>query len=197
MSQLPNPGFSQPMQSPHPVPPPQQNNAGLIGFIVSIVGLFLCGIPSIIGVIISIVGLTKKPKGFAIAGLLIGLLGLIELVGVGIAGYRGYQLAQNAGDILKEFGVKIELQQEAMTIGNEWERTSRILTQSEGDELLKGKRDALGNQIIYETDGVSFSLRSAGPDGTLDTEDDILVGPFSDAESTQEFDFSEEHSSDW
>ena len=44
--------------------------------------------------------------------------------------------------------------------------------------MVLGKRDFYGNSIVYETDGESFSLRSAGPDETLNSEDDLLAGPF-------------------
>ena len=189
MSQTPQPKFAQPMQ-PYSQSPPQENGFGLAGFIVSIAALFLCGIPSIVGVLLSLIGLRKQPQGFAIAGLILGLVGLVEIIGVGFLAFSAYQVGQqvakSAGSLLQEFPVMIQLNQEAETIGNEWERLSHVPTQAEGDELLKGKRDTMGNQLVYETDGTSFSLRTAGADGTLDTDDDITAGPFLDLESTRQ-----------
>lgn len=198
MTQIPNPGRNQSKPYPQSLQPPKENGFGLAGFIVSIAGLVLCGIPSIIGVILSMIGLGKEPKGLAIAGLILGLIGLVEVAVVGFLTFSAYQVAQNAGTFFQEIAIEAQLNEHASAIGNEWESSSQIPTQSEGDELLKGQRDMIGNQIVYETDGTSFSLRSAGADGTLQTDDDITVGPFSDVESTRdlqfdpsEFDFGE------
>lgn len=77
-------------QNPNPPFPPQQfvekNNIGLAGFILSIVAIIISWVPIIgwltwlVGLILSIVGLFKKPKGLAIAGLVISLIGLIIMV---------------------------------------------------------------------------------------------------------------------
>jgi hypothetical protein len=61
MSQTPPPKFDKPMY-PYPAEPSNENGIGLTGFIVSIVALFLCGIPSVIGILISLIGLRKNPK---------------------------------------------------------------------------------------------------------------------------------------
>jgi len=196
MSQFSQPGFNQPIYQP---PPPKPENAvGLTGFIVSLVGLFLCGIPSVIGLIISAVGLRKEPKGFALAGLLISLVGLLELVVFAFLVFSTYRLANEGVGALQEFAVTAQLNREAKLIGEAWEDLDRIPTQEEGEDLLAGKRDINGNSIVYETDGSSFSLRTAGRDGELLTEDDVVVGPFEDADSTKnlidDFDFE---NSDW
>ena len=195
MSQNPEPVFAQPVEYPQPLPPPKENGFGLAGFIVSIAGLVLCGIPSVFGVILSLIGLRKEPKGLAIAGLLIGLVGLVELALAGFLAFSAYQVAQDAGTFFQQFAIEAELYEHARAIGDEWETTSRIPTQAEGEAMLLGKRDSIGNQIVYETDGTSFSLRTAGADGTLETEDDITVGPFEDVESTRQPMFDEDF--DW
>ena len=71
----------------------QSDNAiGLVGFIASLVALFIAWIPFIgqfvwlVGIVMSIVGITKKPKGFAIAGLIISVIGVILLVLIMIVG---------------------------------------------------------------------------------------------------------------
>lgn len=80
------------------VPPPfqrpvEKNNIGLTGFILSIVAIVISLVPIIgwlcwlLGLILSIVGLFKKPKGFAIAGLIISLIGfIIMIVFLGVLG---------------------------------------------------------------------------------------------------------------
>jgi hypothetical protein len=54
---------------------PEQNGLGIASFIVSVVGLFSAGILSPIAAIMAAFALRREPKGFAIAGLIIGLLG--------------------------------------------------------------------------------------------------------------------------
>ena len=196
MSQTPQPSFNQPINYPQVVQPPKENGFGLAGFIVSIAGLLLCGIPSVFGVILSLLGLRKEPKGLAIAGLIIGLVGLLELVLLGFFAFSAYQVAQNAGTIIQDFAIEASLTQQAQAIGDQWEDTEILPTQAEGDEILKGKRDPIGNQIVYETDGTSFTLRSAGADGTLQTEDDNTVGPFDDVKSVRDINFEWEEESE-
>jgi len=178
MSQVPPPGFNTPYQPVQKSAPPKENGFGLAGFIVSIAGIFLCGIPSLIGVVLSLIGFRKHPKGFAIAGLVIGLVGLLELVLVGFLAYSTYQVGKSASNFIQNLPVFAELYDEARVVGDKWIELDRIPTQEEGDELLKDKRDFTGNPFVYETDGESFSVRTAGPDNTLHTEDDNTVGPF-------------------
>ena len=69
-------GYAPPVKHPNYPPSPhhaptESNGWGTAGFVVSIAGLFLCGIPSIIGLFLSLIGLGKNPKGFAIAGVVI------------------------------------------------------------------------------------------------------------------------------
>jgi len=166
--------------------PKKDNAAGLSGFIISLVGVFLCGIPSIIGVVVSAIGLRKEPRGLAIAGLALGLVGLVEFAGAGFMAYRTIQTVnQTFGKLRDVVGTEL-LNDAAVEVGHQWERLERIPTQEEGQEVVSGKRDFTGNSIVYETDGVSFSLRSAGADGMLETEDDLVVGPFSDLKTVKE-----------
>ena len=64
----------------------ESNGAGTAGFVLAIISLFLGWVPFIgwllwlLGLILSFVGIFKKPKGLAIAGLVISLLGFILLV---------------------------------------------------------------------------------------------------------------------
>jgi hypothetical protein len=61
------------------------NGLGTAGFIVSLVGLVTCGLLCPIGLLLSVFGLLKPPRGFAIAGTLIGGLGSIGFVLFGLA----------------------------------------------------------------------------------------------------------------
>ena len=61
------------------------NGVGIAGFILAAIGLFFGWIPifgwfiSASGLILSFIGIFKKPRGLAIAGLVISLLGFIWL----------------------------------------------------------------------------------------------------------------------
>ena len=56
----------------------QTNNLGLAGFIVSLVAILFTPL-WVVSLIISFMGLFKKPRGFAIAGFLISLFGILVL----------------------------------------------------------------------------------------------------------------------
>ena len=56
----------------------QTNNLGLAGFIVSLVAILFTPL-WVVSLIISFMGLFKKPRGFAIAGFLISLFGILVM----------------------------------------------------------------------------------------------------------------------
>lgn len=64
----------------------QKNGIGLTGFILSLVCLFASWAPGvnivmwILGLVFSAVGVFKKPKGFAIAGLAISLVSILLII---------------------------------------------------------------------------------------------------------------------
>lgn len=48
---------------------------GIAGFVLSLLGLVSCGLLSPIGLILSWIGMYREPKGLAIAGFVMGLIG--------------------------------------------------------------------------------------------------------------------------
>jgi len=56
---------------------PNENGLGLASFIVSILGLISVGILSPVGAVMGLIAIRREPRGFAIAGLVIGLVGSI------------------------------------------------------------------------------------------------------------------------
>ena len=56
---------------------PDENGLGLASFIVSILGLVSAGILSPVGAVMGLIAIRREPRGFAIAGLVIGLVGSI------------------------------------------------------------------------------------------------------------------------
>ena len=64
----------------------ESNGTGTAGFVLALIALFLGWIPVlgwllwILGLILSIVGIFKKPRGLAIAGVIISFIGIILLI---------------------------------------------------------------------------------------------------------------------
>lgn len=65
---------------------PKTNGIGTAGFIMSLIAVFLGWIPVLgwilwlLGLVFSFVGLFKSPRGFAVAGFIISLVGLMFLL---------------------------------------------------------------------------------------------------------------------
>lgn len=58
---------------------PQSNGLGVAGFVISLLGFLSCGVISPLGLILSLAGLSKEPRGLAIAGTIIGGIGSLWL----------------------------------------------------------------------------------------------------------------------
>ena len=64
----------------------QMNGIGVAGFVLALVTLIFCWLPIFnwvtwaLGLIFSCIGMTKQPKGLAIAGLVISLIGVIVII---------------------------------------------------------------------------------------------------------------------
>jgi hypothetical protein len=173
--------MSNPYSSPHApqyYQPPQENTLGLVGFIASLIGLFFC-VAAPVGLIISLMGLRQHPKGFAIAGTIIGgvttLLYLAVLamygaflaacIGVGVAAQPMVQTMATLGDARQ-------------TIENAIGPDGAYPGQAEGDRLIAGKTDYWQNALRYEPTDGGFVIRSAGADKQFNTTDDLTVDDF-------------------
>jgi len=64
----------------------KSNGTGTAGFVLALIALFLGWVPVLgwilwlLGLILSFAGVFKEPKGLAIAGLVISLIGIILLI---------------------------------------------------------------------------------------------------------------------
>lgn len=177
-----NPIHPQPSQY-NPGPATETNGLAIAGFVISMIGIFLCGLPSIIGLVVSLFALRKQPRGFAVAGVVVGVLGMLLMVAGGLMMFATYRTAQTIGTSVGVFGSQFQAAVDAGTIGENWKETGQLPSQEEGQGMLASDSDVFGNPFVYETDGESFTIRSAGPDGEIGTEDDITSGPFADAQS--------------
>lgn len=80
--------YQQPVQVV--VQAPETNGLGTAGFIVSLISFFLCGLSSPVGLLLSGLALFKRPRGLAIAGTILGLLGSAWLFIGGFAILAGF-----------------------------------------------------------------------------------------------------------
>jgi len=134
---------------------------------MSLVGIITCGALSPIGLILSLVGLRKEPKGFAVAGAIIGGVGIIVL-GV-LAGLVVVLIPKGQ---VAATEVMIGMAEDA--IEARAEESGVLPSVDEAQELIAEFEDAWGNALRYEPSGDDFTIRSAGPDGVFDTSDDIV-----------------------
>jgi len=154
------------------------NTLGLIGFITSLVGFFgTCGMLSPVGAILSFIAIFNRPRGFAVAGLVIGLIGSFGFIFWGLAiivlvlGAIGVTLVaapeiqtelqiDHAGYVIKQYVQEHDVLPDDVLGGS-------LIT---GDDELDGWEHSLRYSRIG--DG-KFEIRSAGPDSLFETADDV------------------------
>jgi hypothetical protein len=183
MTSAPSPSQPQPNVTTNAtVTHPPANNLGLAGFITSILGLVSCGVLSPVGLLLSLIGLTKRPRGFAIAGTVIGIIGTVflALVGVGIVlGILGIGAGVKA---LKEYASTHE---QAMKLYAELEQrqpqggtgagasTAPTLDATTANALAAKYNDGWGTPLRAEVAAGVITITSAGRDKSFDTQDDL------------------------
>lgn len=155
--------------SPAPV-----NGLGIAGFVLSIIGVLTCGTLNILSLPISLVALLWKPRGFAIAGTIISLLGVGFLTLAGwaiVAGFIGLK------GVAEEFGkinnTHITIADARNAIENYRNEHNTLPDGIEGNKLVVPFKDGWQTELRYEVDGNNYLIRSAGPDKTFDTPDDL------------------------
>ncbi|MEM9019617.1 MAG: hypothetical protein AAGC44_03555 [Planctomycetota bacterium] len=173
---------------------PQSNGLGVAGFVVSMIGLILTGgylCP--IGVILSGIALFKAPRGFAIAGLMVGLLGsgVAILLFVLMVGWIASLVP--GGYSPEQMAAEGQISSHAMATG-------ALPDERVGNDLLKYYPDEWGTSFRYRPgltpDG--YTLTSAGPDRAFDTADDevfshtVYLGGPSGLAASQSYDLAKD-----
>lgn len=162
---------------------PQTNTAGLVGFIISLVSLVGCsGLLSPVSLIFSIVGLTKQPKGFAIAGLVLSLLGMLTFVLIFfVIGVAAVLSLVGLGMAAALIAIVAAVGQNAVTIVDgvhDHYEAAGVIPASLDELGLEAHEltDVWGNDFVYVrgSDNESFLLISAGPDGVIASSDDYI-----------------------
>ena len=169
----------------------ESNGLGLAGFIVSLVGLCSGGVLSPIGLILSLIALKNTPRGFAIAGVVIGAIGscgiLLAIILVPVAlgmVLAAAGLAGLAAALASAAGPELETQLETAFVSinaEEYHGTKGVYPATLGEATSKLDpnspllKDHWGNAYEYEVapDGSKFWLFSSGPDGLAGTSDDV------------------------
>ncbi len=139
-------------------PQKQSNTLGLIGFILA-----FCVSP--IGLLVSLIALAKPPRGFAIGGVAVGLLGSVlwGLFGWGI--YLGIDITAKGVEGYADLSaVRSAMSQQS-------DATDLSTLGLSEDQTL----DPWGNPYRLDTQDAEWSLTSAGKDGALDTKDDVVI----------------------
>ncbi len=174
-----------------PVRNEMTNGLGVAGFVVSLVGIFLCGFISPIGLILSAVAMARPPRGMAIAGLALGLIGTTFLCLFGFAMFLtavGVDMAKDRVEDMIEENLPDALALAQMSAISEALSQYRIEHNEYPpnlDELRDFRNqksqndwkgpfvDPWGNDYRYERINDGFSLWSIGKDKLEGTEDDI------------------------
>jgi len=161
----------------------ETNTLGLVGFVLGLVGLFATGgLLCPIALIISLVALGRRPRGFAIAGVILGFLGtcggLIAILFFGAAILAALGIAAVAA-VLSEpqkFEVTGDMAVIAAAVeSNRAENGQLPLDLSALSIPAAVTMDPWGRPYDYvlASDAGSYDIVSAGVDGIEGTADDV------------------------
>ncbi|MBX2851534.1 MAG: hypothetical protein KTR15_07305 [Phycisphaeraceae bacterium] len=156
--------------------PPPTNALGIAGFVVSLSGMIVClGLTCPLGLVLSLIALAKSPRGYAIAGSIVGALGSVlgvltalvftGVIGTGLFGNPYYSHTAN------------EIDNASYDINSHFQNNQDTLPdQATGNMLISSYDDEWNNNLKYEpTPGstTDYTITSAGPDTVFNTIDDI------------------------
>jgi hypothetical protein len=169
------------------VPTKPTNGLGIAGFVVSLVGLLgTGGLLCPIGLIMSLIALGRQPKGFAIAGVVIGLLGtcggLIVALAFGAAVLALLGITAAVAFAALNYPQRMELTIDMANIDQAIKRiqgTSKYPPASLTELHLDAEtlRDPWGNAYVYvlRDKKPGYDVLSSGKDGVAGTPDDVAM----------------------
>lgn len=169
---------------PRPQAPAQRtpsNGLGVAGFVVSLVGVVAtCGALAPVGLLLSLVAMFKKPRGFAFAGVVLGLIGTVLISVITLSGVAAASFAAEQARMHEQLGqreqAQIQIAGLAERVGVFHEQNARpplaldLLPFVDASMLI----DPWGRAFEFEPDIDGFSIRSVGPDGVGFTDDDVV-----------------------
>lgn len=168
-----------------PVPPqqtvviqrPASNGMGVAGFVCSLLGLLSCGLLSPFGLLFSFIGMFKAPRGLAVAGFVMGVIGsawiFVAVFFVGIAAIAAALGLEDAAATVKHVSDAAQIHQAII----EYERANGS---PPADLDALGLDDALrldgwGQPYHIEYADGMVTIISNGPDMMPGTDDDRRV----------------------
>jgi len=172
--------FNQPRpQAPAQRPP--SNGLGVAGFVVSLVGVVAtCGALAPVGLLLSLVAMFKKPRGFAFAGVVLGLIGTVQISVITLSGVAAAGFAAEQARMHEQLGqreqAQIQIAGLAERVGVFHEQNARpplaldLLPFVDASMLI----DPWGRAFEFEPELDGFTIRSVGPDGIGFTDDDVV-----------------------
>ena len=144
---------------------------------MSLVGLLTCGVLGPIGLLLSIFALFKQPRGLAIAGFVLGLIGTgWAVVMFAFVGFGAMATAVGIGDLGES---ETEMRQIARAFNEAMDRGETPTSVSDLDLADEVLTDPWGNPYefgTHEWSGLTI-IRTWGPDGIADTYDDREFDP--------------------
>ncbi|PHS08744.1 MAG: hypothetical protein COA78_12585 [Blastopirellula sp.] len=157
---------------------PPSNGLGIAGFVISLISFLSCGLLGPVGLFFSCLGLLKEPRGFAIAGVILGALSSAWLFLGGwllVMLILGFGAAVTAGTQALELEMlEIDMDIARITIVQSHNETSVLPGDAEGTALIQSENPVITQDMSYQRlDEISFRITGAGVDGELGTADDL------------------------
>ncbi len=170
--------------------PRRSNGLGIAGFVVSLVGIFSCGLLSPVGLVLSFVALYRRPRGFAIAGVIIGAIGSICGVFSLIMGFfslllgaLGIGAGVAAGAPYIDTGMRMAHVAEVVAAHRGADGTFPTDLSTLSELSTEEREDHWGHPLrVVPGEPGKFEIISNGPDGIAGTRDDITTSSSSDDE---------------
>jgi hypothetical protein len=146
---------------------PGSNPLGIVGFILA-----FCISP--LGLLLSLIALAWRPRGFAVAGVIIGLIGSVIW---GVFGTSAW-IARHGFFLATEY-VEVRSAVERYSAAHNGELPADLATAGVVGDAAK---DPWGKEYRFEVaaDGKSWTLTSASYDGRFGTADDAVFTPAMD-----------------
>lgn len=155
--------------------PRQTNGLGVAGFVTSLVGMVVCfGVICPVGAILSLCAVFRVPRGFAVAGLILGVFGsimwtLLILMAFGVIGQGINWFNQMNGS----WQTQDAMTYAAEDIDDYFDRNYALPDDATGRGIVRHHFDEWNNPVVYrKVDDYNFDIISTGPDGQLNTPDD-------------------------
>ena len=130
---------------------PPSNAIGMAGFVMSLVSLLTCGILFPLSAVFSFIGVFYKPKGFAVAGLIISgvacmvlVLAWISFLGTMIMGVAGVSAA------VSQVKIAAELTTAKNSVRSFYEANDRLPNQKEYASLFSSSEASMLEAIRFE-----------------------------------------------